>query len=142
MSSCLSTWPRDPYTPAAKRLQGVNVGTIPTPISNPQHQNIMITEAPTDAETTRTDPRYLPDCDPIPDEAVLFAWIFEGCMPMGCWADDDEESFRLAIIDQLRHDGLDYDPVTDHVYTDEELDAEITVVEVAEYFVDRLSEES
>jgi hypothetical protein len=59
--------------------------------------------------TDRNDARYL-DSGNI--RAILHAWINDA--DMGCWADDDEEAFREAVIDEMRHaaaggPGFDYD---------------------------------
>lgn len=58
--------------------------------------------------TDRSDPRYL-DAGNI--RAVLVAWI--GDAEMGAWADDDEDAFRSAVLDEARQPsafGPDYDP--------------------------------
>ena len=53
---------------------------------------------------TRDDPRYTTQGDP---RAILIAWAGADesclCMDMGGWKGDDEDEFREAIRDELRH---------------------------------------
>lgn len=58
--------------------------------------------------TTRTDSRYLESDD---KNAKLRAF-YQGTMDMGGWADESEEDYKEAIMDELRY-GLGEDAVID-----------------------------
>lgn len=49
--------------------------------------------------TGRNDPRYVDSTD---TRAVLRAWV--NGADMGAWADDDEDAFRAAVIDEARQE--------------------------------------